>query len=60
MIIPSLLTYAMLLLTVYYVFSMVGMEIFGKVITYQQYNPNSTQIFDCNTNGTLKGTEFAQ
>lgn len=58
-IIPSLLTYGMLLLTIYYVFSMIGMEIFGKVITYQKYD-SSLKSFDCNTNGKLNDTDFAK
>jgi hypothetical protein len=54
---PSLLTYAMLLLTIYYVFSMIGMELFGNVIQ-TQYEKDGLD-YNC-FNSKLKDTDFTR
>ncbi|RNA14534.1 two pore calcium channel 1-like [Brachionus plicatilis] len=54
MITPSLLTYAKLLMFIFYVFSMIGMEIFSKKI-------NNDDIKDINCGSSnLNGTDFAK
>nr|XP_055039515.1 two pore segment channel 3 [Misgurnus anguillicaudatus] len=56
---PTILTFGQLILVVYYVFAMVGMEIFkGKI---QYFEPNSTRPDQeyCG-NPLLKGTTFAK
>ena len=55
-ILPSLLTYASLILTIYYIFAMLGMEIFANVIK-SDHSSNDTN--DC-SNKKLIGTEFAR
>lgn len=55
---PSLLTYALLILTIYYIFAMIGMEIFGDIIKSQSFNPSSN-ISDC-SNLKLIGSDFAR
>lgn len=54
-IIPSLLTYAMLVLTIFYMFSMIGMEFFGKTIQSQSDGP----VYNCQ-NDLLSNTDFAK
>jgi hypothetical protein len=53
---PSLLNYASLLITIYYIFAMLGMEIFANVIK-SEHSTNNTN--DC-SNDKLAGTEFAR
>jgi len=53
---PSLMTYATLILTVYYIFAMIGMEIFGNKI---MFNPNDLDFKNC-SNALLIDTEFAK
>jgi two pore calcium channel protein 3 len=51
---PSLLTYASLILTIYYIFAMIGMEIFaGKI------ESNNSTTKNC-ANPKLIDTEFAK
>ena len=51
---PSLLTYASLIITIYYIYAMIGMEIFSNVI-----NDTSNVTNYCNTS-KLMNTEFAR
>jgi hypothetical protein len=54
---PSLFTYGLMLLTEYYAFAMIGMEIFGDSIQTQEFVNN--QSYNC-YNYKLDGTEFAK
>jgi hypothetical protein len=45
------------LLTIFYVFSMIGMELFGKTIQTQEYYSN--QVYDCK-NPNLINTDFTK
>ncbi len=49
----------MLLLTVYYIFSMIGMEAFGNAVKFQEFKENDIS-YDCLTNGKLADTDFAK
>jgi hypothetical protein len=54
---PSLITYGMLLLTIFYIFSMIGMEIFGDVIKTQTFvNADSYNCY----NSRLKDSDFTR
>jgi hypothetical protein len=57
MITPSLLTYGMLLLTIYYIFSMIGLELFGTAIKSQDFRPG--QSYNC-FNSKLNESEFVK
>ena len=52
---PSLLTYASLILTIYYIFAMIGMELFANVIKDEHTNGS----INCG-NDNLKDKEFAR
>ncbi len=56
LIIPSLFTYLLLMLSIFYMFSMVGLEIFAEVIKSQDPNESPYNCF----NGYLNGSDFAK
>jgi len=56
MITPSLVTYGMILLTIYYIFSMVGMEIFGDAVKTQD---SYASVYNCMSD-KLTDTDFAR
>ena len=60
-IIPSLITYMMLVLTVFYVFSMIGLELFGNTIKNQELHTlNTTQVsYNCH-NDFITNTDFSK
>ncbi|XP_037327825.2 two pore segment channel 3 [Pungitius pungitius] len=56
---PAILTFGQLIIVVYYIFAMVGMELFkGKVKFYEANSSDPAKAY-CG-NELLKGTEFAQ
>jgi hypothetical protein len=57
MITPSLITYGMLLLTIFYIFSMIGLEIFGSAIKTQDFKPGES--YNC-LNSRLTDSEFVK
>jgi two pore calcium channel protein 3 len=63
-IVPSLFTYGMLVLTVFYMFSMIGLELFGATIKNQAYNytlssSQISQTYNC-YNDFLTNTDFSK
>ena len=58
MIAPSLLTYGLLLLTIYYVFAVIGMELFSTTIQNQDLSSN-LPAYTC-VNPNLQGTDFVK
>ena len=55
-IIPSLFTYLMLILTFFYIFSMIGLELFGNLIKDQKPFDSPYNCY----NQFLNGTDFAK
>ncbi|KAK2817555.1 hypothetical protein Q5P01_025746 [Channa striata] len=56
---PAILTFGQLIVVVYYIFAMVGMEVFkGKVKFYDEDSSDPAKAY-CG-NSLLKGTDFAQ
>uniref|UniRef100_A0A668V6M6 Ion transport domain-containing protein n=1 Tax=Oreochromis aureus TaxID=47969 RepID=A0A668V6M6_OREAU len=56
---PAILTFGQLIIVVYYIFAMVGMELFkGKVTFYEQSSTNLAKAY-CG-NPLLNGTDFAK
>ncbi|XP_051237237.1 two pore segment channel 3 isoform X2 [Dicentrarchus labrax] len=56
---PAILTFGQLIIVVYYIFAMVGMELFkGKVKFFEEDSTDPDKAFCGNTD--LKGTAFAQ
>ncbi|KAM6941128.1 two pore segment channel 3 isoform 1-T1 [Lycodopsis pacificus] len=56
---PAILTFGQLIIVVYYIFAMVGMELFkGKVMFYEDDSSDPAKAY-CG-NPLLKGTEFAK
>ncbi|XP_035515599.1 two pore segment channel 3 [Morone saxatilis] len=56
---PAILTFGQLIIVVYYIFAMVGMELFkGKVKFYEESSTDPDKAF-CG-NAALNGTDFAQ
>ncbi|ETE60402.1 Two pore calcium channel protein 1, partial [Ophiophagus hannah] len=58
-IVPTMLTFGALILVVYYVFSIIGMEIFHGKIQFFAGNTTSPQAMYCG-NPVLSGTTFAR
>ncbi|XP_058021069.1 two pore calcium channel protein 1-like isoform X2 [Ahaetulla prasina] len=58
-IVPTMLTFGALILVVYYVFSIIGMEIFHGKIQFFAGNTTSPQALYCG-NPVLSGTTFAR
>ncbi|XP_014668739.1 PREDICTED: two pore calcium channel protein 1-like [Priapulus caudatus] len=56
-ILPSILTYGSVIFVFYYIYAIIGMEVFGGLITYHGYDGlNDTELF-CG-NAKLEGSEF--
>lgn len=56
-IVPSLLTYLLLILTIFYIFSMCGLEFFGHLIKDQK--SSVSQVYNCQ-NSFLTNTDFSR
>ncbi|XP_036389111.1 two pore segment channel 3 [Megalops cyprinoides] len=56
---PAILTFGQLIIVVYYIFAMVGMELFKGKVTFYATNSTNSEHRDCG-NPLLKGTDFAK